>query len=82
MTEQYKAPLQMAWTGRKEALAFGCPECNSAPGEPCKRDPLTIPSHQARHDAAIAAGAPVKKVQATTKQQREAMEAKHNAQNG
>lgn len=75
----YKAPLQLSWTSRGGALKHECPECKAAPGEACHRDPTTIPSHQARHDAAIAAGEPVKKVQATTKKQREAMEAKHDA---
>jgi len=77
--ESYEAPLMMRWASRADALKAACPECNAAPGEACHRDPTTIPSHQARHDAAIAAGAPVKKVQATSKKQREAMEAKHNA---
>jgi len=80
MTEPYKAPLMFQWTSRSLALQETCPECSSAPGEACKRDPLTIPSHQARHDMAIAHGSPVIKVQATSQKQREALEAKHNAE--
>lgn len=59
------------WVTRATALKYTCPECNSAPGQACEKDPLTIPSHMARHEAAIAAGEQVTKVQAKTKKQRQ-----------
>jgi len=73
-----EAPLMFSWTSRGNALKHECPECKAAPGEACHRDPVTIPSHQERHDAAIAAGEPVTKVQPTTKKQREAWTRKHS----
>ena len=42
-------------TSRDEARAVACPTCGAAPGEPCNRD---VPSHAARHETAVAAGAP------------------------
>jgi len=77
MTE---APLFFAWTKRATALKYECPECKSAPGQACQRDPVTIPSHQARHDAAIAAGEAITKTQPTSKKQREAWAAAHAEQ--
>jgi hypothetical protein len=42
-------------TNRSDAQAVACPECGAAPGEPCARE---IPSHAARHAAAVERGAP------------------------
>ncbi len=42
-------------TNRADAQAVGCPECGADPGAACNR---SVPSHAARHEAAVAAGAP------------------------
>ena len=43
-------------TTRSGSRTVACPTCGAAPGQPCTQpDP---PSHAARHEAAVAAGAP------------------------
>ena len=42
-------------TNREDARAVACPLCGAPAGEPCNRD---VPSHAARHEAAVAQGAP------------------------
>lgn len=43
-------------TTREESRSVACPVCGAATGEACRRD--DAPSHAARHEAAVAAGAP------------------------
>jgi len=45
-------------TSREASRTVACPTCGAAPGEPCRREADT-PSHSARHEAAVDAGAPL-----------------------
>jgi hypothetical protein len=47
--------LENIRTNRSDSRAVACPDCGAAPGEPCDRD---VPSHAARHERAVAGGAP------------------------
>ncbi len=43
-------------TTRADSQGVECPVCGAAPGSACVRE--DAPSHAARHEAAVAAGAP------------------------
>jgi hypothetical protein len=46
------------WVRRADALKVPCPQCSAETGHACAHDPIKVPSHLARHEAALAAGFP------------------------
>jgi hypothetical protein len=47
--------LEKIRTNRGDAQAVACPKCGAAPGKPCNRE---VSFHAARHESAVAGGAP------------------------